>query len=143
MEKLEFEQLDPLKLPLIQRFYKQYYPSTKPKRDEIIIIARDTMAHNIVAVVRFRQVDTLCLLTGMAVMDKKRGRGIGSALLNYCKKQKYLTPDVYCFSYCHLEHFYHRAGFHTISNDLLPPTLSQLYQRYTNSGKSLIAMQYL
>ncbi len=142
MEKLEFQQLDPVKFPLIQRFYKQHYPISKPKRNEKTIIARSTISHNIVACVRFRQIEQFQLLIGMAVSTELRAQGIGQSLMAYCKLHD-LNSQVYCFSYTHLEEFYQHGGFKTCTRDELPPSLRVLYQRYTNSGKSLVPMQYL
>lgn len=142
MEKLEFQQIEPLKFPLIQRFYKQHYPTSKPKRDEKTIIARSTISNNIVTCVRFRQVDQYQLLTGMAVSTEFRGLGIGNALMTYCKSRD-LNSQVYCFAYTHLEEFYQRHGFISCFKENLPPALKVLFQRYTNSGKSLVPMQYL
>lgn len=142
MKKLEFQQLDPVKFPLIQRFYKQHYPTSKPKRNEKTIIARSSISQNIIACVRFRQIEQFQLLTGMAVSTDFRGQGIGKSLMNYCKLHN-LNSQVYCFAYAHLDEFYQQQGFVSCHKEDLPSPLKVLYQRYTNSGKSLVPMQYL
>lgn len=140
MVNLLFEKLDPIKLPLLQRFYKQHYPS-KPKKDELIIVARKEGA--ICGAVRFRTIDQFRLLTGMAVDEDLRGNGIGHQLLDYCQHQEpILNPEVYCFAFPWLVNFYQQHGFQVIETEQLPPSLRSLYQRYLNSGKSLVAMQY-
>ncbi|MCE0493515.1 GNAT family N-acetyltransferase [Vibrio salinus] len=143
MEKLQFHHLEPIQFPLIQRFYKQFYPTSKPKRNEKALIVRAADTLNIVACVRFRQVDPhYQLLTGMAVSTEQRGQGIGKALLAYCQ-QNILDNKCYCFAYSHLTDFYKAHGFVPLEAGQLPLSIKVLYHRYTNSGKSLVAMQYL
>lgn len=137
MPDLKFEHLDPIKLPLLKRFYKQHYPGTKPKSDELTIVAYE--GSEICAVVRFRTVANYRLLTGMAVTESKRGRGIGTLLLNYCRNHV-LQQNDFCFSYAHLQHFYHQAQIKKIDIDALPAELQGLFKRYTQSGKDLIPM---
>ncbi|MDP4491861.1 GNAT family N-acetyltransferase [Vibrio sp. AH4] len=136
---LEFQQFDPIKLPLIKRFYKTHYPGTKPKSDESIVVALENT--EIVAVVRFRRICTYRLLTGMAVKANLRQTGIGKQLLHYCRKEQ-LNHDTYCFAYTHLEHFYQQGDFVRIEPLALPPELNILYERYSRTGKDLIPMQY-
>lgn len=73
---LEFQQFDPIKLPLIKRFYKNHYPGSKPKSDEQVIVALKD--REIVGVVRFRMIGQYRLLTGMAVEAQSRQQGIAS-----------------------------------------------------------------
>lgn len=139
MSTLHFETLPPIKIPLIKRFYKQHYPGTKPKSDDLIITAYET--HYMVAVVRFRHVANYRLLTGMAVAEDKRYQGLGSQMLKYCQNTVLGNTD-YCFAYQHLTPFYERYGFHSIATQELPAELKTLYLRYTEHGKSLIPMRY-
>ncbi len=139
MIKLQFEKLDPVKLPLVQRFYKLHYPSARPKKNELIVVARHE--NRICAAVRFRPVEHYQLLTGMAVDEALRGQGVGRQLLTHCQQQ-ILDSGVYCFAFTWLEGFYRQHNFTTLSDDKLPNSLQMLFQRYQNSGKALIAMQY-
>jgi len=142
MEKLDFQKIDPIKQALVQRFYKKHYPISKPKRNELTIVARYAISQDIIACTRFRPIEHYCLLTGMAVSSELRGIGIGSALMQYCQLH-YLDKNVFCFSYSHLQEFYQKFGFTVCSLEQLPPTLRSLFERYRNNKKSLIAMQYL
>lgn len=141
MPTLHFEHIDPIKLPLVKRFYKQHYPGTKPKSNELII-AGYTGRQAMSAIVRFRQVAQYRLLTGMAVDGHLRGQSIGSQLLTYCQ-QHVLQDKDYCFAYPHLERFYQQAAFKTIDAAKLPAELHSLFNRYSASGKDLIPMQFL
>ncbi len=140
MPALKFEHLAPIKLPLLKRFYKQNYPSTKPKSDELTIVAYSDLA--MVAVVRFRNVSDYRLLTGMAVNEAKRGQGVGTQLLQYCHKEV-LQKDDFCFSYSHLQHFYEQVDFKRVDVSELPSELKNLFNRYYQSGKDLIPMQFM
>ncbi len=140
MQDLKFELLDPIKQPLLKRFYKQHYPSTKPKSDELTIVAYD--GYDIKAVVRFRTIANYRLLTGMAVSESNRGQGIGLQLLGYCQ-EKILQKNDFCFSYAHLQNFYEQAQFKIVDTDELPGELKSLFIRYSQSGKNLIPMQFL
>lgn len=140
MDHLSFEMLDPLKLPLVQRFYKQHYPTAKPKRNERIYTAR--LANQLCAVVRFRPIGTShLLLTGMAVATELRAQGIGHQLLNYCESHV-LNQHVFCFAYRHLEKFYHQHHFEVQSPQALPIEINHLYQRYLHQGKDIFPMRY-
>ncbi|ENM5895641.1 GNAT family N-acetyltransferase [Vibrio mimicus] len=136
---LEFQQFDPIKLPLIKRFYKMHYPGTKPKSDEQIIVALEKT--EIIAVVRFRAIGVHRLLTGMTVKEQNRQQGIGKQLLHHCQRE-WLNHSTYCFAYAHLENFYQQSSFVRIETFELPSELSILFERYSRSGKDLIPMRY-
>ncbi|WP_342607969.1 GNAT family N-acetyltransferase [Vibrio tritonius] len=140
MPTLQFETLDPIKIPLIKRFYKQHYPGAKPKSDELTIVAYKESS--MVALVRFREIGKYRLLTGMVVAEQCRNLRIGKELLAYCA-QHILGPHDYCFAYGHLEHFYQQGYFVTIDENALPSDLKGLYQRYTQHGKNLIPMHFM
>ncbi|SHO58029.1 GNAT family N-acetyltransferase [Vibrio quintilis] len=141
MNQLLFEQLDPIKIPLIQRFYKQHYPAGKAKKDELVIIAKDSQ-HHICAAVRFRNISPYQLLTGMTVATEKRQQGVAHQLLTFCEQQ-ILNEQVYCFALPYLEDFYRAHHFRSQKADELPGLVHTLYQRYTRQGKQLVPMKYI
>lgn len=136
---MQIETLDPIKLPLVSRLYKAYYPSGKAKRDELTIVG--SMDKQIVSVVRFRSIEQYRLLTGMLVIPAKRSLGLGHQLMSYCQEH-ILTGQDYCFAYAHLESFYVQHGFQPITPNQLPSALQGLFERYTRK-KALVAMQYV
>ncbi len=136
---LSIEVLDPIKTPLVTRFYKSHYPSGKAKKNEHILVGY--LDKTLVAVVRFREIDGFRLLTGMLVDPAYQGKGLGHALLKHCENNE-LTSKDYCFAYSHLESFYAQHGFQALESDDLPNSLKNLYLRYMGSGKSLTAMQF-
>ncbi len=140
MNLLTITRLDPLKHPLVTRFYKTHYPSAKAKRDEATYVGY--YQHQLVAALRLRQLENCRLLTGMVVAESYRGQGFAHQLIRYCQQQTLDQTD-YCFAYPHLTHFYAQYGFAVIDVEQLPETLKNLFIRYINSGKNLIPMHYL
>ncbi|PSU31223.1 GNAT family N-acetyltransferase [Photobacterium lutimaris] len=139
MIKLRFHLLEPLRFPLINRFYKSYYPAGKAKKDEVIWIGEDSKG--IQACVRFKQFDEYQLLTGMLVHPDHRSQGHGIALLEACNDQL-TTTQCYCFAFSHLETFYQGSGFVIIKDNELPEPLQSRINRYRQSGKTLTPMIY-
>lgn len=140
MPKLTFSQLEPIKLPIVTRFYKEYYPAGKPKRDEIIFLTHQE--HTLIGSVRFKTIDRYRLLTGMLVHPEYRQQGIGHQLMAFCSQNTDLT-GCYCFAFEHLVPFYSQHGFQVLENHELPPSLLGRFNRYSNSGKSLCAMIFI
>jgi len=139
MSKLRFHPLEPLRFPLINRFYKSYYPAGKAKKDEVIWVGENNSG--IICCVRFKQFDHYQLLTGMLVHPGQRGTGIARSLLTASNQQQIDTP-CYCFAFSHLEALYQEANFVVIPENELPEALASRLQRYRQSGKDLIAMRH-
>ncbi|MCL9780375.1 GNAT family N-acetyltransferase [Vibrio sp. S4M6] len=140
MSTLRVEVLDPIKLPIITKLYKAYYPSAKAKRNETIVVGY--LNNEIVSLVRLRSIDPYRLLTGMLVVPEHRRSGYAHQLMNACQYNE-LTDKDYCFAYPHLESFYSDHGFQALEAHQLPTPLGQLFHRYINCGKALIPMQYI
>ncbi|RSD29872.1 GNAT family N-acetyltransferase [Vibrio pectenicida] len=138
MSPFQIQVLDPIKLPLVSRLYKSYYPSGKAKKDELTIVG--SFDGKIVSIVRFKAIERYRLLTGMLVVPDFRGKGLGHKLMEYCEQHVLQSGD-FCFAYTELESFYQRHGFVTLGSDSLPNTLKGLFERYSQK-KSLVAMQY-
>ena len=139
MSKIKYHPLEPLRFPLINRFYKSHYPAGKAKKDEIIWIGENTSG--IICCVRFKQFESYQLLTGMLVHPELRSCGIANQLITETNKQLILTP-CFCFAFSHLEKLYQDSGFTVIADNELPEPLASRIQRYRLSGKDLIAMRY-
>ncbi|MEZ9111317.1 GNAT family N-acetyltransferase [Vibrio cyclitrophicus] len=139
MNNVIITQLDPVKVPLVKRFYKEHYPTGKANKSELIYSL--LLDNELCGVVRFRTIEDSRLLTGMAISKQHRGKQLGSQLMEYCE-QHTLTEKDYCFTYVHLINFYTRHQFIQIDPKQLPNGLRVLYERYSNSGKDLIPMHY-
>ncbi len=133
-----FRRLDPIRLPLIQRFYKSHYPSGKAKRDEVIwTVEKDGQ---IIGCVRFRQFNDCQLLTGMVIHSDHRRNRLASQLMENCEAQAN-SKQCFCFAYSHLEALYTKQGFVTIGEADLPAPLDELFIRYSQGRKKLIPMK--
>lgn len=140
MSQIIYRQLDPIRLPLVNKIYKSFYPSGKAKRDETIWVAESNKS--IIASVRFKTIDDIQLLTGMLVIPEYRLQGIAYKLIEACRNQ-INQQACYCFAFQELEVFYQKSGFHTINSENLPNNIKQRFQRYANSGKNLIPMLFI
>ncbi|MBD1557473.1 GNAT family N-acetyltransferase [Vibrio sp. S9_S30] len=139
MSELEVKILEPILLPLIKRFYKRYYPSAKPKSDELIL--GGYLNGTLMSVVRFRTIENSRLLTGMLVAHEHQNQGLGHKLLVFCEDFVLQEGD-FCFAYEHLHDFYQAHGFRCVQEKELPNGLKNLFARYRHSGKKLNAMKY-
>ncbi|WP_341659318.1 GNAT family N-acetyltransferase [Vibrio sp.] len=138
MSPIQIEVLDPIKLPLVSRLYKTYYPSGKAKKDELILVGY--FENQLTSVVRLRSVDQYRLLTGMMVIPEYRDKGFGHQMMSYCE-ERVLTNQDFCFAYQHLESFYSQHGFRILEIQQLPNSLKNLFERYSRT-KKLVPMQY-
>ncbi|OAN16358.1 acyltransferase [Photobacterium jeanii] len=139
MNKLSFHILEPLRFPLINRIYKQFYPAGKAKKDEVIWVGEDEK--QIISCVRFKTIEDTHLLTGMLVIPEYRGIGISEQLLS-ATLTHIETKPCYCFAFSHLVPLYQKAQFEVIETHELPHFLASRIARYSASGKDLVPMRY-
>ena len=139
MSQVHYQPLNLIRLPIVNKLYKDFYPAGKAKRDEILWVGESPQG--IVCCVRFKSIGELQLLTGMLVKPDFRGQKMATHLLRHAMPQIKQKP-CYCFAFKELEMLYQRAGFFTLHPQQLPHDLQQRFERYYNSGKKLIPMQY-
>lgn len=139
MNKLNFHLLEPLRFPLVNRLYKEFYPAGKAKKDEVIWIGDNDKG--LICSVRFKQFDSLQLLTGMLVHPEYRRQGLAQQLLTASNKQ-IRNKDCYCFAFRELVSLYTATGFKIVAIEDLPNTLSSRLIRYASRGKDLVPMYY-
>lgn len=151
------ECVDPLRLPLVNRFYKNCRYSAKAGRGEVVYaLQQDGSIQAATRLVPYtlqeQDLQPLMLLTGadrplnrclflrsMCVNPERRGAGLGAALL-----QALIEPLNQGFSYCypfsHLHDFYAQIGFKQVSQERVPGFISEPYQRYCRQGRDIIIM---
>lgn len=139
MSPIRYQQLNPIRLPIINKLYKDFYPAGKAKRDEILWVGESQQG--VICCVRFKFIGELQLLTGMLVKPEYRHQKIATQLLQHAIPQIQQKP-CYCFAFKELEALYQRAGFITLQPQQLPHDLQLRFERYCHSGKKLIAMHY-
>jgi len=118
----------------VNKFYKKQKHKGSASGDEQVFVAYQ--GEDIVAAVRLVPYDGYFWLRSLYVEQALRGQGIGLALL--AQVHTSIDLDIHCFPYDHLAHFYTLAGYHMA--DTLPPSLQQLYERYSSRGEKIIAM---
>lgn len=131
--------LDPLRFPLVERFYKTHYPKGSPNKSEIIWTLEKKK--QIIGAVRFKQFEHDQLITGLIIDEKFRHKGLASFLLKQSQTQ-IEKKACYGFAYVHLEEFYNKAGFLQIDANRLPEHLKSRFELYKNNGKNLISIQW-
>lgn len=151
------ECVDPLRLPLVNRFYKNCRYSAKAGRGELVYALHQE--GSIQAATRLvpysfrgqdlqqlmtltgseRRTDHCLFLRSMCVQAEKRGQGLGTALL-----QAVIEPLNKAFSYCypfsHLHDFYAQIGFKQVAQEQVPGFIAEPYQRYCRQGRDIIIM---
>jgi predicted GNAT family N-acyltransferase len=164
-----FEWVEPIKVPLINKFYKEYNIRGQAKKCDIICcikveqtivgvaLLRQILNHHqaLVAHSQTNQVSDLqtpsnFLLTGVGVAPHYRGRGYSKLLINNMllgyREHLCDTPDspsdVYCFAYQHLQPLYESLGFCEYRPTDLPNALYSKWTSYLAQGRSLTCMKY-
>lgn len=133
---IQFIELEKHKLPLVNRFYKQFYKKGIASKDESVFILKDK---EIICSAKLKSVDKQLLLTGVACTPELRGQGYASQLI----KKILLTQKqpVYCFPYAHLQPFYSQLGFVNAQPQLTPESINRKFHGYS-SNKKLLFMVY-
>lgn len=140
---LNHKLIDRLHFPLAKKFYQAYYPAGKANKADPIWAL--TEGYQIRVCLRLKQFDGCQLLTAMVTHPDFRKLGLGQKLLAALISdgtQPLLTKPCYCFAFTHLECFYQKAGFTSITVKELPIELESRYLAYTQSGKALIPMKF-
>lgn len=131
--------IDKLRLPLLHKLYKANYPAGKPKGKEDIIILEEKKS--MIGAMRIKHYENCDFLTGMMIIETKRGNQLGNFLLqalpSYMK-----TKDCYCFCESPLLPFYLKNGFFPKKVDSLPSVIKEKHNRYSNQGKKLEVLLY-
>lgn len=142
------ELLDPVQLPLVNKFYRHCRYSAKAGRGERVFVVRGPDATGqaaIVAALRLQEKpDGWYFLRSMCVDPSMRGcgdGGIGSQLLQGVSGFLQNHPT-YCFPFDHLQHFYARAGFVLAPPEKMPDFAVAELQRYQHQGRKIILMAY-
>ncbi|WP_438462669.1 GNAT family N-acetyltransferase [Marinomonas sp. PE14-40] len=144
LNTLNHKLIDRLHFPLAKKFYQAYYPAGKANKADPIWAL--TEGYQIRVCLRLKQFEDCQLLTAMVTHPDFRKQGLGQRLLtalNSDSTQPLSTKPCYCFAFTHLESFYQKAGFTSISADELPTRLKARFTAYTQSGKALIPMRHI
>ncbi|SIO24672.1 GNAT family N-acetyltransferase [Salinivibrio sp. ES.052] len=139
MDNYHIHSLEPLRFPLVARFYKTHYPPGKPKKDELIWVI--DAPNGICGAVRFQQRQDYQLLTGMLLHPHLRGTGLSHHLLDAVQPILAQRPS-FCLAFRPLTTLYAQHGFICADSHDLPDDLASRYRSYCQSGKDLVAMRH-
>ena len=118
--QIQFIELEKIKYPLINQFYKQFYKKGSASKDEAVFILK---RQTILCSVKLKTLDQALLLTGVATAANERGKGYASLLISKLMLQS--SAPVYCFPYRHLEKFYQQLGFKQLAIEQAPKSISK------------------
>ena len=132
----QFIELETIKLPLVNQFYKRVYKKGLASKDERVFILKEKA---IICSARLKKLNKQLLLTGVACAPEFRGQGYASQLIN--KLLLLQEQPVYCFPYTHLQPFYSRLGFVQADSQSAPEIISQKFYAYSKN-RDLLLMVY-
>ncbi len=142
-DSFEFSEVEPLSLPLVNRFYKQCrYPAKAGKGEQVYSLRQNAV---IVAAVKLMPKDVegrqWLFLRAMCVLPERRNEGIGALFLEYLRKT-YKHP-VYCYPFDHLLGFYSAGGYYQPSaNSQIPDVIAAGQKRLLKQGRKVKLMVY-
>ncbi len=138
MSDIHYQLLDPVQLPLVNKFYKLHRVRGRAKRHDVVYVAK--VNNEIVAAAKLVNVEQNYLLAGVYTAQNHRGQGIGlgliSTILDDTQVQK---KTIYTFSYDDVISFYLALGFSLKSQ--LPHALAQLFEVYRSQGRKITVLQ--
>lgn len=135
---LTVAQVEPLRYPLIDRFYKACrYPGKAARGELIFQVASEGQ---ILGAVRLTPMqDGWLFLRSMCIHPDWRGQGIGQALLQGLLPTLNRHP-CYCFPFSHLQAFYAQAGFKPGEDIAAPDFMTDALQAYRRQGRDIVLM---
>ena len=134
--QIQFIELEKIKYPLINQFYKQFYKKGVASKDEDVFILKH---HSILSSVKLKKLNQELLLTGVVTAPDERGKGYASLLINSLLQKS--STAIYCFPYLHLEKFYLQLGFKQLAIEDVPEAINKQFQIYNNK-QTLLLMCY-
>ena len=99
-----------------------------------------TEEERIIAAGRLSEEEGVLVLRGMRVLKEQRGRGVGSAILDFLVREGG-NRDYYCISYSNLRHFYVAKGFDEIKPSDTPKFLYERFKNYRARDLDVILMR--
>ena len=136
--EMTVEELSPLQLPLVNRFFKANGHKGKARSNERVMVLKED--GGIVAALRACPTSQGYLLRSVWVDTQRRGEGVGSQLLNWALPV--LNSDCWCYLYNHLMGFYEKSGFVVVEPEQVPEDIAKPYLNYRSKGQSFLLMAF-
>lgn len=144
--KYSCELIEPERLALVDRFYRDHGYKVKCARHEQVFVVSNLLdepsSHQWLAAVRLvPQNSGHYWLRNLLVVPTHRGLGLASRLLHHLKLE--IAPQgCYCFALPHLTELYERARFVKYPTHC-PPDILAIYERYQSRGRDWVLMGVL
>lgn len=135
----DFQWLDDVQLPLVNKFYRAERQRGKGRGGDRCAVLR-VQSGDIVATACIRHYQGDDLLVGVMVAASYRRQGLARRLVS--EMLRHQTRSLFTFSYCHLVHFYQDLGFETITSEMLPTALAGRFHSYIEQGRDIEPMRY-
>ncbi len=132
----QFIELEAVKLPLVNQFYKRVYKKGVARSNERVFILKNKA---IICSAKLKTLEEQLLLSGVACDPEFRGQGYASQLLKNLLLLQ--TQPVYCFPYAHLQPFYAQLGFVAADAVSVPQIIRQKFAAYSKN-RALLLMVY-
>ncbi|WP_157822307.1 GNAT family N-acetyltransferase [Psychromonas sp. Urea-02u-13] len=133
----QFIELEKVKTPLVNQFYKRVYKKGIAGKNERVFVLKHEQ--QIICSAKLKSIEEDVVLTGVACDPDYQHQGYASLLIN--KLLKTTNQPVYCFPYVHLEAFYLRLGFVFLSIEQAPEAIQVRFNRY-QQHRDLLLMVY-
>lgn len=130
----QFIELEKIKFPLVNQFYKRVYKKGVASKNEAVFILK--AQQQIICSAKIKNVDQQQLLTGVACDPDYQHQGYASQLVSQLLKQQ--KQPIYCFPYPHLAHFYLQLGFKHLAQEDAPEGIQQRFCHYVERQPLLL-----
>lgn len=129
-----FIELEKLKYPLVNQFYKRVYKKGIAGKNEAVFIFKNEQ--EIICSAKLKSIEGDLLLTGVACDSQYQHQGYASRLIKQIVDKQ--QQAIFCFPYPHLKDFYLRLGFSLLSVEEAPNIISQRFLRYLQHRELLL-----
>lgn len=130
----QFIELEKVKYPLVNQFYKRVYKKGIAGKNEAVFIIKHEQ--QIICSAKLKSIEENLLLTGVACDADYQHQGYASQLVKQLlqKQQQW----IFCFPYPHLEGFYQQLGFTHLTVDDAPEAIQTRIVRYRQHRELLL-----
>lgn len=139
---IHLHELDSVRFPLAEAFYRAHKYKIGLGRQERIFIATQTEGQSPVAAARLLAAgDQAYWLRNLLVEKNLRGNGLGRQLMTYLLTQ--INPQAcYCFALPDVTGFYLQLGFVQPPLQTCPELVQQQYRKYKSRGRDWVLMVF-
>ena len=133
MEEFIVESLEPIKYPLVNKFYQEFKVRGRAKSHDLVWVLKQ--GSQILAVAKVVPVEQYSLLSGVFTHPNWRGKKLATQLVKTIIASH--TKPIYTFAYTHLSTWYHSLGF---KPDKAQAELAALFLAYRQQGRDICCM---